>query len=277
MGLGILTREEEIALFAILAGDTPGDKKKAKDELWLRNQPIAIHLATKFCGTTKNSAGVSVDKSQLYSEAVTLLGEAINGFDYKRGIRFSTFAYSLIVNGLMKFVNKNRWIRFNANYETLIYKACAAAYQEFIHGGDYDLRSKLKEMGARREVIQYAVLIVMGMDAASDCDWTLEEAESDNGLFGVSLAFNYLKNIWDNNNDEIEEADGRIEASIITNTINQSSLPDNHKKICIMFVEGKSPKEIAKTAGVTEYWARSIITKKLGPLLIRKGLIERCM
>ena len=89
--------EEGSELFARLPGDGA-----AREELFLRHRPLALHLARRFAGR-----GEPID--DLEQVASLALLSAIDRFDPSRDVRFSTFATVTIVGELKRHFRDKGW------------------------------------------------------------------------------------------------------------------------------------------------------------------------
>ncbi len=81
---GLLSQEDEIKLFQLLKNGSSSDKQKARETIINSNQRFVVAIAKKF-GTNDNIL-------DLISEGNIGLMEAVDRFDYTKGVRFSTFA-----------------------------------------------------------------------------------------------------------------------------------------------------------------------------------------
>lgn len=103
---GLLSQEDEIKLFQLLKNGSSSDKQKARETIINSNQRFVVAIAKKF-GTNDNIL-------DLISEGNIGLMEAVDRFDYTKGVRFSTFAVWYI----RRAVNT-----YNINHGTLVTKS----------------------------------------------------------------------------------------------------------------------------------------------------------
>lgn len=96
----VLSHEDMVRLFKQI--EAGGQKAKiAKETLIRHNQGLVIGIARRFLGR-----GLTFD--QLLNEGNFALLNAINGFDHRRGFKFSTYAVKCIRGMLNNAVSKNR-------------------------------------------------------------------------------------------------------------------------------------------------------------------------
>jgi RNA polymerase primary sigma factor len=112
----ILTREQEVELAKkIEAGD-----RQARDKMINANIRLATSIAKKY-------AGKGVDFDDLQQESTIGLMKAIDRFDWRRGFKFSTYAYWWILQTVKQYVESNRGpIALPANTSARLYRASKA-------------------------------------------------------------------------------------------------------------------------------------------------------
>ena len=99
----VLTKEQEIDLFARLGN---GDNSVV-DELIKHNLRLVASLAIKFC-----TSRISLDTDDLISEGVIGLKTAILKYEYKRNLKFSTYATYWIKQSMLRAIyNKSKIVR----------------------------------------------------------------------------------------------------------------------------------------------------------------------
>ena len=109
----ILTREQEVELSKkIEAGD-----RFARDRMIRANIRLATSIAKKY-------AGKGVDFDDLMQESTLGLIKAIDRFDWRRGFKFSTYAYLWILQTVKQYVESNKGpIALPANASARLYHA----------------------------------------------------------------------------------------------------------------------------------------------------------
>lgn len=109
----ILTREQEVEYAKkIEAGD-----RRARDKMIHANMRLAASIAKKY-------AGKGVDFDDLMQESTIGLMKAVDRFDWRKGFKFSTYAYWWILQTVKQYVESNRGpISLPANASSRLYHA----------------------------------------------------------------------------------------------------------------------------------------------------------
>ena len=109
----ILTREQEIELAKLIeAGD-----RKARDKMVTSNMRLATSIAKKYVGK-------GVEYEDLIQESTIGLMKAIERFDWRKGFKFSTYAYWWILQTVKQYVESNKGpISLPANSSARLYHA----------------------------------------------------------------------------------------------------------------------------------------------------------
>ena len=93
----ILTREQEVEYAKkIEAGD-----RRARDKMIHANMRLATSIAKKY-------AGKGVDFEDLMQESTIGLMKAVDRFDWRKGFKFSTYAYWWILQAVKQYVESNK-------------------------------------------------------------------------------------------------------------------------------------------------------------------------
>lgn len=96
----LLSKEEEIRLAKIIAGDNKIRKRDAIDKLVNSNVRLVSKLLKKY-------SHLDLDLDDLFAEGLFGLCIAAEKFDYSKGNRFSTFSYYWIRHKMHRFVESN--------------------------------------------------------------------------------------------------------------------------------------------------------------------------
>jgi len=109
----ILTREQEVEYAKkIEAGD-----RRARDKMIHANMRLATSIAKKY-------AGKGVDFEDLMQESTIGLMKAVDRFDWRKGFKFSTYAYWWILQTVKQYVESNKGpISLPANASARLYHA----------------------------------------------------------------------------------------------------------------------------------------------------------
>ena len=109
----ILTKDQEVDLSKkIEAGD-----KRARDKMIQANMRLAASIAKKY-------ANKGVDFEDLMQESTIGLMKAVDRFDWRKGFKFSTYAYWWILQTVKQYVESNKGpISLPANASARLYHA----------------------------------------------------------------------------------------------------------------------------------------------------------
>lgn len=109
----ILSREQEVEYAKkIEAGD-----RQARDKMIHANMRLATSIAKKY-------AGKGVDFEDLMQESTIGLMKAVDRFDWRKGFKFSTYAYWWILQTVKQYVESNKGpISLPANASARLYHA----------------------------------------------------------------------------------------------------------------------------------------------------------
>ncbi len=111
--IAILTKDQEVELSKrIELGD-----KRARDEMISANLRLAASIAKKY-------SNKGVDFDDLLQESTLGLMKAVDRFDWRKGFKFSTYAYWWILQTVKQYVSSNKGpIALPANANARLYQA----------------------------------------------------------------------------------------------------------------------------------------------------------
>jgi RNA polymerase primary sigma factor len=114
--LDILTREQEIELSKLIEG---GDQS-ARKKMISANLRLAASIAKKY-------ANKGIDFEDLMQESTIGLMKAVDRFDWRKGFKFSTYAYWWILQTVKQYVASNKGpIALPANANARLFQANCA-------------------------------------------------------------------------------------------------------------------------------------------------------
>jgi len=252
----------------IAAGGVRGDANKARisDDLWknyaesknvdIRNMILTTHLdivkviAGRMYNTYKNHA----EQDDIISCGVLALMDAINGFDFKRGVKFETYASLRIRGSIIDYLRKQDWVPRNTRRAAKNIEETYAAVQA--------------EYGRPPNDGELAQRLGMGMD---EYYRVLDESAS----FTI-MSFEEL--IYEATAVE-EPADATPEGGLQRKELRQvlaDSIDDLSEKerlvVTLYYYEELKSKDIAEILGVSESRVSQIHSKALAKL--KAGLKE---
>ncbi len=150
-GLPTLTAKESERLMARLkAGD-----KKARDEFIIGNMRLVLSLVKRF--RIKN-----LGADDVFQAGCVGLIKAIDGFDVKVGVKFSTYAVPMIVGEIKRYLRDGNSLRVSRSIRDMAYRVLKA--RESIESRDEEatIEKIAKELSVAEREVVYA------LDAISD-------------------------------------------------------------------------------------------------------------
>ncbi len=150
-GLPTLTAKESEALMIKLK---QGDKK-ARDEFIVGNMRLVLSLVKRF--RIKN-----LGADDVFQAGCVGLIKAIDGFDLKVGVKFSTYAVPMIVGEIKRYLRDGNSLRVSRSIRDMAYRVLKA--REAIEGRDEE--ATIEKIAAELSVAEREV--VYALDAISD-------------------------------------------------------------------------------------------------------------
>jgi RNA polymerase primary sigma factor len=194
----LLTRDQEVELSKrIELGD-----KLAREKMISSNLRLATSIAKKY-------AGKGVDFEDLMQESTIGLMKAIDRFDWRKGFKFSTYAYWWILQTVKQYVASNKGpISLPANANARLYHA-SQAQEEF-----------QKEFGSMPSEDELADLL----GTTSDTLQSLRKSSANYVSLDAPASFNGEdgRSIGDTLVDPGPSAEEQIDASQIQRIINEA-------------------------------------------------------
>lgn len=170
-----LTHEEEREVFSYYE---KSKSNEIKHKIVLKNLGLISAIAQKYVST-------NVEYEDLYQEGVLALYKAVDMFEYKRGYKFSTYAYKWLYNFIGRYVsNHSRTIRIPTNlYEEYRQISNAQSLYFETHGEDMSYEDIAKETGLTIERIRE----VLRVERLSGSSVALDSLiETDDGVAEIN-------------------------------------------------------------------------------------------
>ena len=224
--LPVLSNDRMKELFKGLAS---GDLS-CKEELILGNLKLVLSMVQRFSHRVDNM-------DDLFQIGCVGLIKAIDHFDLKHEVRFSTYAVPMILGEMKRHLRDNQMIRVSRQLKDLAYQAMRVK-EEMMQKLDRDVSNEeiAKEMGEDARTVSRA------LDAILEPISLYDPIYSENGD-----SLYVLDQIRDeNSNDEAWLDNIAIKNALYT-------LGDREKKILLMrFYNGKTQTEISKEIGISQ-------------------------
>ncbi|MBQ9714353.1 MAG: RNA polymerase sporulation sigma factor SigG [Clostridia bacterium] len=224
-GLPKLTAAESEELMKRLkAGD-----KKARDKFIVGNMRLVLSLVKRF--RIKN---LGVD--DVFQAGCVGLIKAIDGFDLRVGVKFSTYAVPMIIGEIKRYLRDGNSLRVSRSIRDMAYRVLKA--RETIEGRDEEasIEKIANELGVAEREVVYA------LDAISDPISIYEPVYNKSG--DTLLLMDQLCD--EKNTDEIWTEHVALSEAM-------EKLGEREKKILFLrYYEGKTQTEISEEVGISQ-------------------------
>lgn len=231
-------KECEELLLLVKKGD-----KEAKDKLVVANIRLVLSIVQRF----SNRAG----SDDLFQSGMVGLMKAIDGFDSKFNVRFSTYAVPMISGEIRRFIKDSTGIKVSRSMRDTAYKALKAKEQ---------LELKNSTSPTMLEIACEIDLpvreVVCALDAVSETV-SLQECVYNDGEDGLLL----MEQIADGTqNEETWSTSLALREGI-------RSLPDREKSVLTMrYYLGKTQTEISESLGISQAQVSRLEKNALGKI-----------
>ena len=223
--LSVLTESEKTEL---LKRTKSGDRA-AREELIKGNLRLVLSVIQKFMSRRAPA-------DDLFQVGVVGLIKAIDNFDVKLEVKFSTYAVPMISGELRRYLRDNNSIRVSRSTRDLAYKAMQAR-ERLINKNNTEPTAKeiSKEIGAKQSDV------VLALESISEPVSIYEPVYSSSGD-----AVYVLDQLGDSSSDE-----GWIDELLLKEAI--KTLSDREKNILYLrFYLGKTQVEVANEIGISQ-------------------------
>lgn len=224
-GLPKLTKEESEELMRRLKN---GDKK-ARDKFIIGNMRLVLSLVKRF--RIKN-----LGADDVFQAGCVGLIKAIDGFDLRVGVKFSTYAVPMIIGEIKRYLRDGNSLRVSRSIRDTAYKVLKA--REAIEARDEEatIEKIAAELGVAEREVVYA------LDAISDPVSIYEPVYNKSG--DTLLLMDQLCD--EKNTDEIWTEHVALSEAM-------EKLGDRERKILFLrYYEGKTQTEISEEVGISQ-------------------------
>ncbi len=223
--LKVLTEDEKLEL---LSRARNGDKK-AREELINGNLRLVLSVLQKFTGRSENA-------DDLFQVGVVGLIKAIDNFDPKFEVRFSSYAHPMIAGEIRRYLRDFQPVRVSRSLRDLAYKSMLAKEK---------LTEKLNREPTTSEIAQETgesrADVVAAMESVSEPVSLYEPVYSEAG--DTLYVVDQLK---DNCDDKMWLDELSVKETIA------SLLPREKKILYLRFFRGRTQMEVAKQIGISQ-------------------------
>lgn len=222
----VLTDKEKKQLFIKYKN---GDKN-ARNELVQGNLKLVLSILKKYQNRTDNM-------DDLFQIGCVGLLKAIDNFDLKHEVKFSTYAVPLILGEIRRYLRDNSNLRISRSIKDLAYKILKLKEEYFMTKG-----KELSNEQVAKKLNVEEIDVIIALDAMRDPISMFEPIYNDGG------DTIYLEDQIESKKDKIKNWDIIIS---LRNAINE--LKEKEKKIITeRFLIGKTQMEIAEEIGISQ-------------------------
>ncbi len=217
-------KESEELMVRLKNGD-----KKARDQFIIGNMRLVLSLVKRF--RIKN-----LGADDVFQAGCVGLIKAIDGFDLRVGVKFSTYAVPMIIGEIKRYLRDGNSLRVSRSIRDTAYKVLKA--REAIEARDEEatIEKIAAELGVAEREVVYA------LDAISDPVSIYEPVYNKSG--DTLLLMDQLCD--EKNTDEIWTEHVALSDAM-------SKLGDREKKILFLrYYEGKTQTEISEEVGISQ-------------------------
>lgn len=150
--------EENVALVRLAQRGDP----EAKERIFLKNQPLIYHLASRF-------AERGVDIHELVDVGTLGLVKAMNTFDTERGVMFSTYAVPLIFGEMRRFLRDDGIIKVSREEKRLGARLLAERDRRHSTGEPTTIHALAEAVGVSAEDAASAIFSSSPVRSLEEC------------------------------------------------------------------------------------------------------------
>ena len=227
--LKVLTEQQKQALLLTIRNGTPAERKKARDEMIQGNLRLVLSVIQRFVGR-----GESPD--DLFQVGVIGLMKAVDNFDPKLDVKFSTYGVPMIIGEIRRYLRDNNAVRVSRSMRDTAYRAMQIKEQLTARN---NREPSVEEIAKLMDVPKENV--VLALEAVVEPVSLYEPVFSD----GNDTVY-VMNQIGDNNDDRTWLEELSLKEAI-------ASLSDREKRILTLrFFRGKTQMEVASEIGISQ-------------------------
>lgn len=227
--LKLLSEEKKRELLQIIKSGTPAERKRARDEMINGNLRLVLSVIQRF-----NGRGETPD--DLFQVGVIGLIKAIDNFDPKLDVRFSTYGVPMIIGEIRRYLRDNNAVRVSRSMRDTAYRAMQIKEQLTARNNrEPSVEEIAKVMDVPKENV------VLALEAVVEPVSLYEPVFSD----GNDTVY-VMDQIGDKNDDSTWLEELSLKEAI-------TNLSDREKRILsLRFFRGKTQMEVAAEIGISQ-------------------------
>lgn len=227
--LKLLKESEKRELLMIIRNGTASERKKARDKMINGNLRLVLSVIRRFTNRGENP-------DDLFQVGVIGLIKAIDNFDPRLDVRFSTYGVPMIIGEIRRYLRDNNSVRVSRSMRDTAYRAMQIK-EELTNKKDRE--PTVEEIAKIMEVPKETV--VLALEAIVEPVSLYEPVFSD----GNDTIY-VMDQIGDNNDDSTWLEEIAVKEAI-------KNLSDREKRILsLRFFRGKTQMEVANEIGISQ-------------------------
>ena len=227
--LKVIGEDRKRELLKIINNGSPSERKQARDEMINGNLRLVLSVIQRFTGRGENP-------DDLFQVGVIGLIKAIDNFDPKLDVRFSTYGVPMIIGEIRRYLRDNNAVRVSRSMRDTAYRAMQI--KEQLTARD-NREPTVEEIARIMDVPKESV--VLALEAVVEPVSLYEPVFTD----GSDTVF-VMDQIGDKNDDKMWLEELALKEAI-------SNLSDREKRILTLrFFRGKTQMEVASEIGISQ-------------------------
>ena len=227
--LRVLSEDKKRELLSKIKNGSPAEQKRARDEMINGNLRLVLSVIRRFAGR-----GESPD--DLFQVGVIGLIKAIDNFDPKLDVRFSTYGVPMIIGEIRRYLRDNNAVRVSRSMRDTAYRAMQLKEQLTARNNS---EPSVEEIAKLMDVPKETV--VLALEAVVEPVSLYEPVFSD----GSDTVY-VMDQISDKSDDRTWLEELALKEAI-------SNLSDREKRILTLrFFQGKTQMEVASEIGISQ-------------------------
>ena len=231
---------------SVLIERSQAGESKAREVLIEKNLGLVHHIVRRFVGR-------GCDPEDLFQIGTIGLIKAIDNFDLKLGVKFSTYAVPMITGEIKRFLRDDGLVKVSRTIKENGYKVKQARQRlQSLEGREPTMQDIMKETGLSLEEI------VLAMEASVEVESIYSAVYQDDGsevylvdkvVRGASGSVgSSMVGVSDSEDTEKEELLNRM----LLKQLLDSLEPSERELICMRYFQNKTQVEIAEILGISQ-------------------------